>query len=160
MRVKAIRDEDFTNYKKPSMFIGVGHCNWKCCKESHIPITECQNSELAKVSETEISCKDIYERYISNPITSAIVIGGLEPFTKSSDVIHLIDYVRSQNCQDDIVIYTGYYPKEIPYIIVYLKERYSNIIIKYGRYIPNRDSRFDTVLGVRLISDNQYAEKI
>ena len=37
---------------------------------------------------------------------------------------------------------------------------YKNIIIKYGRYIPNQTPHRDEVLGVNLASDNQYAERI
>ena len=37
--------------------------------------------------------------------------------------------------------------------------QYKNIIIKFGRYIPNKDKRFDEVLGVWLASDNQFAAK-
>ena len=39
-------------------------------------------------------------------------------------------------------------------------KNYDNIIIKYGRYIPNQPSRYDSILGVTLASDNQYAERI
>ena len=35
-----------------------------------------------------------------------------------------------------------------------------NIIIKFGRFIPNRPSRYDEVLGVELASDNQFAKRI
>ena len=34
MRVKTVVDEDFTNYKKPSMFIGTISCGGKCCIEA------------------------------------------------------------------------------------------------------------------------------
>jgi hypothetical protein len=37
---------------------------------------------------------------------------------------------------------------------------YKNIIIKYGRYIPNQTPHYDEVLGVYLASDNQYAVRI
>lgn len=43
MRVKNIVEEDFTNYKKPSMFIGTISCGGKCCLEADIPISVCQN---------------------------------------------------------------------------------------------------------------------
>ena len=33
MRIKFLVDEDFVNYKKPSMFIGFPNCTWKCEKE-------------------------------------------------------------------------------------------------------------------------------
>ena len=35
-----------------------------------------------------------------------------------------------------------------------------NIIIKYGRFIPDSKSRYDNILGITLASDNQYAEEI
>ena len=43
MRVKTIVDEDFTNYKKPAMFIGTISCGGKCCIEAGIPLSVCQN---------------------------------------------------------------------------------------------------------------------
>ena len=35
-----------------------------------------------------------------------------------------------------------------------------SIIIKFGRFIPNKPSRFDELLGVELASDNQYAMRL
>ena len=160
IKVKGLIDEDFVNYKLPAMFIPIGYCNWKCCIEADIPITVCQNSELAKYPEIEVSIETLYQRYIQNPITKAIVFGGLEPFSHYDDIFRFIEYFRSQGCDDDIVIYTGFYPKEIATIVKQLKDNYHNIIIKFGRYIPNQQPRYDEVLGVNLISDNQYAVKI
>ena len=62
-------------------------------------------------------------------------------------------------CFDDIVIYTGYNKDEVKEYIYWLSD-FSNIIIKFGRYIPNQEKHFDEILGVYLSSDNQYAEKI
>ena len=62
-------------------------------------------------------------------------------------------------CDDDIVIYTGYNKEEIVDKITQLAD-FKNIIIKFGRYVPNRPSRYDEILGITLVSDNQYAEKI
>ena len=45
------------------------------------------------------------------------------------------------------------------YIINNLKQ-FPNIIIKFGRFIPNQQSHYDEVLGINLASDNQYAKKI
>lgn len=42
MRVKTVVDEDFTNYKKPAMFIGTISCGGKCCIEAGIPLSVCQ----------------------------------------------------------------------------------------------------------------------
>ena len=43
--------------------------------------------------------------------------------------------------------------------IEYLSQ-FKNIIIKYGRFIPNHKPHNDEVLGINLASDNQYAERI
>ena len=39
-------------------------------------------------------------------------------------------------------------------------QQFENIIIKFGRYIPNQGKHFDEILGIWLSSDNQYAEEI
>lgn len=156
MRIKGLKDEDFVNYKKPSMFIGFPSCSWKCEKECGKKV--CQNGTLATSSDITIEAKSIVNRYINNPITSSIVCGGLEPFDAWDDLYRLIVYMRVST-QDDIVIYTGYYKEEIEEYINELKT-FRNIIIKFGRYIPNQEKHYDEVLGVYLASNNQYAEKI
>lgn len=157
MKIKNIVDEDFVNYKVSSMFIGLGTCNWKCCIEANIPVTVCQNSDLAKQKDIDIPIDEIFNRYISNPISEAIVIGGLEPMMQFEDVYNLIKYFRSKGVNDAFVIYTGYYPNEVQNKIKKLKSL-KNIICKFGRYIPNQEKHFDKVLGVNLVSDNQYGE--
>ena len=159
MQVKTIIDEDFTNYKNPSMFIATCYCNWKCCVEQGLDKSICQNSEIAQQKNIEVSADEIFSRYISNSITNALVVGGLEPFLQFEEIYELIKYFRDNNCNDDIVIYTGYYDYEIQNEINILKQ-YPNIIIKFGRFKPNQKSHYDDVLGVNLISDNQYGEKI
>jgi len=159
MLIKTITDEDFVNYCKPSMFIGLCYCNWKCCVENNLPVTTCQNESLAQQSNIEVPINFIFNRYVDNPITSAIVIAGLEPFLQFEEVYQLIEYFRINNNYDDIVIYTGYYPNEIEDYITKLKQ-FRNIVIKFGRFIPNDKSKFDDVLGIELASQNQYAERI
>lgn len=156
MHVKQIIFEDFVNYKKPSMFIGFSKCSFKCDKEFGSCI--CQNSSLANSPSIEISEKEIAERYISNPITSSIVCGGLEPFDTFEELINLITEIRNLT-DDDIVIYTGYKYEEIKDKINILK-KFNNIIIKFGRYIPNSSKRYDDVLGIYLSSENQYALRL
>ena len=58
-----------------------------------------------------------------------------------------------------MVIYTGYYPDEVTAILDKL-QKFDNIVVKFGRYIPNTKSCFDKELGVTLASDNQYAVRI
>ncbi len=159
MRISNLKDEDFVNYKKPSMFIGTCFCNWKCCDEAGISREVCQNYQLHNSKQHNLTFEQIYRRYINNPLTSAIVIGGLEPILQSEEVIGLIKYFREHNCHDDFVIYTGYYEEEIQNVIDTLKE-YDNIIFKFGRFKPNQEKHWDEVLGVYLISDNQFGKKV
>lgn len=156
MIVKNIVIEDFINYKKPSMFIITPTCNFKCCTEAGNNI--CQNMSLVKQSNIEISNIDIVTKYINNPITKAIVFGGLEPFDSWDDMFEIIHMIRHL-CEDDIVIYTGYNKEEIIDKVNLLKN-FKNIIIKYGRFIPNQEKHYDEILGVELASTNQWAEKI
>lgn len=159
IKLKGIIEEDFVNYKLPSMFLITSTCNWKCCKEAGVDISICQNQSLSKEKIKNISNEKIFERYINNPITKAIVIGGLEPFDQYEEIFELIYYFRKNNCNNTFVIYTGYYPSEIEEEIQMLS-MFNNIIVKFGRYIPNRNSVKDSILGVTLASDNQYAIKI
>lgn len=160
MRIKQLVHEDFVNYKKPSMFIGTSYCTGKCYKELGLPCTICQNEALQRTETLDISSARITSMYISNPITQAIVFGGLEPFDQFDELYNFIEELRTEReCNDDIVIYTGYYRREIEKQIMMLVN-FPNIIVKFGRYIPNQESHFDEVLGINLASDNQYAEKI
>ena len=159
MLIKMIVDEDFNNYKKPSMMIATCKCNWKCCVEQGLDLSICQNSIIAQQNDIDIPVNEIFSRYISNPITKAIVIGGLEPMLQFNEVLELIKYFREQKCNDDIVIYTGYYQQEIQTQIEQLKE-FKNIIAKFGRFIPNNEKQYDEILGITLASKNQYAERI
>ena len=88
----------------------------------------------------------------------AIVFQGLEPFDSWSDMYFLIQMLRKET-NDDIVIYTGYYPDEITTYLLYLVA-YDNIIIKFGRFIPDEKSHKDKLLGVELVSPNQFAVKL
>ena len=159
IKLKNVVMEDFVNYKSPSMFLVSAICDWKCCREQNMDIGVCQNAPLIQYPTKEIDNVYIYEHYISNPITKAIVIGGLEPMLQIDEVLNLIDYFRSHNEHSPFVIYTGYYPEEIKNELTKLK-KYDNVIIKFGRYIPNDTTRYDEVLGITLASSNQYAEVI
>jgi hypothetical protein len=156
MLIKGLVDEDFVNYKKPSMYIAFPWCSFKCDKEAKCAI--CQNSALAHEPDIEVSMEDIVARYMSNPITKAIVFGGLEPFDSMIDLFAIIIELRNYT-SDDIVIYTGYTEQEVERYINKLKQ-FPNIIIKYGRFIPNQEKHYDEVLGVELASSNQYARRI
>lgn len=160
MKIKGIVDEDFTNYKKCSMFIIFPTCTLKCDKENCS--NYCQNSSLLREPNIEISYKSICERYINNPLSQAIVLGGLEPFDSFDDMVNLIRTFRHiYHCNDDIVIYTGYTEEELKSKIYRLKfNGCLPLIIKFGRFRPNQESHFDTCLGVNLMNDEQYAKEI
>ena len=155
-KTKKIVDEDFLQYKKPSLFISNTMCNFKCDKENNTNL--CINQKLTKESNKFINIDKIIQRYKTNPITSAIVFGGLENFDEFDQLFNFIKCFR-QYSQDDIIIYTGFYPNEIADKLEMLKN-FSNIIVKFGRYMPNQESHYDEVLGVKLASDNQYAKVV
>ena len=153
MKIKGLISEDFVNYKKPAMTIMFPHCNgFKCGAEY------CQNSPLSKAEDIEMDISNIVIRYLNNPITESVVMQGLEPFDSWNDFIAFVTQLTVSTA-DDIVRYTGYYKEEIADRIPLLS-KYKNIIIKYGRYIPEQEKHYDKVLGIYLASSNQYAEKI
>lgn len=154
MRVKSIIDEDFVNYKKPSMFIATCFCDWKCCHEANISESVCQNNEIVSMPTIDISTENIFRRYINNPISEAIVIAGLEPMLQKEEVLELIIHFREHGCNDPIVIYTGYTEEEVEPYLAFIK-KFDNLVFKFGRYIPEQEPHRDEVLGVMLASDNQ-----
>lgn len=156
MKIKGVVMEDFSNYKLPSMFIIFPICNWKCDKECGVRV--CQNGSLAKAPIKDVDVDVLIEKYLNNPISKAIVCGGLEPLDSWLDLLLFIKKFRDKS-KDTIVIYTGFYKKEIQDKIDILKT-YDNIVVKFGRFIPGHEKHYDEVLGIELASDNQYAEVI
>lgn len=156
MVIKGVTVEDFSNYKKPSMFIAFPYCNFKCDREYGVQV--CQNGALAKAPNLDVDVNIIVKKYLDNPITKSVVCGGLEPFDSWSDLLLFIEKFRRKS-QDDIVIYTGYNKDEITDKINILK-RFNNIIVKFGRFIPGHKKHYDEVLGVELASNNQYGERL
>lgn len=158
MKVKMILDEDIVNYKKMSMFIATCKCNFKCCTDLGLDICICQNSPIAKQKNIVIDDEKIVQRYLDNPLTSAVVIAGLQPFQQFDELYNLIKAFREKT-DDDIVIYTGFYESQKQDEINKLKQ-FKNIIIKFGRFIPGQEVHKDRVLGVNLVNKQQYAVKI
>ena len=153
MLIKGVIHEDFVNYQKPCMTIMFPICNgFKCGGDL------CQNSSLATSPSISVPTNKIVEAYIRNDMTSAICCQGLEPMDSFGHLLKLVRLLREQT-DDDIVIYTGYTKEEVEKEVEELKQ-YKNIIVKFGRFIPNQQPHYDAVLGVNLASDNQYAEKI
>ena len=156
MKIIDLIDEDFINYKKPSLFLALPFCTFKCEKECGIQC--CQNRSLAKQPIIEISTEKLVQRYLENPISESIVMGGMEPLDSFEDVIEFVSALRRYS-EDPVIIYTGYYESEIKDKIEQL-QKFSNIIVKFGRFKPNEPHHIDPILGVELASTNQYAEKI
>ena len=158
MIIKGVTDEDFLQYQKPSMFIICPWCTFKCDKENGTQI--CQNRALAHAKEISIDTENLVKRYLQNSISKAIVFGGLEPMESFDDIMLFLYILRDKyQCKDDVIIYTGFRNDEIEDKIGLLLQ-YENIIIKFGRFIPNQKPHFDPVLGIDLASNNQYRVKI
>lgn len=156
MKIKDIVVEDFVNYHKASMFIITAFCSFKCDKESGKMV--CQNSSLAHQPTLMIDDEHIISMYISNPITEALCFGGLEPLDQFDEVVALISRFREVS-NDPIIIYTGYTEDEVASKMAILAA-FSNIIIKFGRFIPDQPHHIDPLLGVELASPNQYAKRL
>ena len=171
MKLKGIIDEDFVNYKLPSMYLIFPNCSFKCDKENKCQL--CQNIGLVHEPEIDISKEKVIERFLNNDLTEAIVCGGLEPMDSEFDLLPFIDCLRRQyKCNSTIVIYTGYTEEELENgkfgtgiaqdtqkQYWELIKQYGNIVVKFGRFRPNHEPHFDEVLGVNLASNNQYAKE-
>lgn len=163
MRVRKLLTERFQDYKVPSMYLATCFCDWKCCPDK--PYV-CQNNPVANLPVTDIPDDEILDTYLSDPITEAIVIAGLEPLLQIREVCNLIRRAVERGVKTTFVIYTGYTVCEVRRIGFFdeLKTTgYGNgvgVVVKYGRYVPNQKPHFDKTLGVELASDNQYAEVV
>lgn len=158
MKVKGVIFEDFINYRIPCMVIEMPVCSFKCDHECGKPV--CQNGPLASSPTREFAIDTIIGAYLQTPIARAVVFQGLEPFDTFDDLYDFIfEFRNCYSLKDDIVIYTGYNKDEIENYLIQLK-RFSNIVVKFGRYVPDCEQHYDEVLGVKLASPNQYAERI
>ena len=159
MIVKLVKQDDFVQYKKPCVVVCFPNCTWKCCTEAGIPTSVCQNQEMCGLKDIDITPEDVYNLYKESLFAESICCSGLEPMLQFDDVLSLLKYFREHDCNADFVVYTGYYRNEIEDKIEQLA-KYKNVIVKFGRYVPNQARHYDEVLGVWLASDNQYAERI
>jgi organic radical activating enzyme len=151
IRLKGIIEEDFSNYKKPSMFLAFPTCSFKCG-------SLCQNLPIAKSKDVEYNISELLAKYSNNLITKSVVLSGLEPFDSFPEMLEFV-YEFRKVCNDDIVIYTGYEEDEITNKTRLLSV-FKNIIIKFGRFVPDKEKHYDEILGVELVSPNQYAKII
>lgn len=164
MKILNVNPDDYVNYNDgsgdPSLFVGIGTCRWKCCKEAGVDISVCQNSELAKSQRISMSAKDFCDKYMTDSIGS-VVVGGLEPFDDCRSLFEFMGEFSKRLTGFDFVIYTGYREDEIGESIwSLLRENIgqNRLIIKFGRFVPGQTPHKDEVLGVELSSDNQYGK--
>ena len=161
MKLRAIIEEDCNHYKDFSMVLFAPYCNWKCCKESNIPVEECANQSFQKEPVMDFSNGFILQKYLSNPLQNALCIAGAESLD-SDDLNDFIKFFR-QSVNDIIIVYTGYTitePKVKNFIDWIFKNNIQNVILKIGRYIPNDIPHIDPILEIPLASNNQFAIKI
>ena len=156
MKIIDYKDIDFVNYKLPSLYIIMPYCSFKCDKECGRNV--CQNSPLAKAATHNITVSELIKKFDSlQPLVKAVVFGGLEPFDSGDEFYCFVSAFRYLH-PHPIVIYTGYTEDEVHEKFKWIYN-FKNIIIKYGRFIPDQESHYDEVLGVRLASPNQYAKE-
>lgn len=156
MKLKGIIDYDCNNYKEPTLTLEFPYCDFKCDKLNGCQV--CQNSALAHESDIEVSGAQIWKMYEENPLTKGFCFQGLEPFDSYLDLLALVIFIRiHKQCDDPIIIYTGYNEGE-DWVIENSLRHYNNIIIKYGRYLMGHEPHYDDILGVKLASNNQYAK--
>lgn len=158
MHIKTYQDESFEYYKEPVLLIATTTCDFKCCIEGNMPISICQNEPWTKKPTYEIPNITLIQLYLNNPITKAICFAGFEPFKQWNEIQNFVKEFR-QYTDNPIILYTGYDLQEVSDKVEWLKQ-YPNIIIKFGRFLPNQEKHYDEVLGVDLASNNQYAEVI
>ena len=158
MILKGIIDCDFVNYKEPVLTLEFPKCNFKCDKLNGYQV--CQNSALAREPDIEISFTEIWDLYKKNPLTKGFCCQGLEPLDSMSDLLDFIRFIRkTKQCNDPIIIYTGYNQYEYDGVEGALVN-FTNIIVKWGRYILGEEPHYDKILGINLASNNQWSEYI
>ena len=156
MKLKGIIDYDCTNYKEPVLTLEFPYCDFKCDKLNGSQV--CQNSALVTEPNFLISFEKIWELYEQNPLTKGFCCQGLEPLDSFCELLDFIQFIRNKT-NDAIIIYTGYDKFEKPLFLKAINQ-YTNIIVKWGRFIINQKPHYDEILGVNLASNNQYAEVI
>lgn len=158
MLIKGYVEEDFNQYKLPTMTIATARCSMKCDELNGCQV--CQNLPLVKTADKQIDNQELIKKYLSNPITKAVCLSGLDPIDTFAEITTFIRDFRKVSL-DEIIIYTGYTMDELETMgcIEKLKQ-FSNIIVKVGRYVMNCEPHEDPLLGVMLASPNQYAVRI
>lgn len=157
-----INSADFINNGKGTFSIALGTtCSFKCCLELNLPASICQNNNCINNPKVITTIKKLIDLYLNQNMIKSLTFNGLEVLDNLRLLLWFIYYFRQQS-QDNIIIWTGYTEEECKDLIYLIKEKmkWENIIIKFGRYIPNQKFHYDEILGINLVSDNQYSKKI
>ena len=154
-----IKQDCVNNGKGVTYLIESGiKCTFKCDKESNCQV--CHNYALSKNTPKVFYIKDLINDYLSQDLSKSVTFQGLEPLDTLKQHLWFIYHFRKIS-SDPIYLWTGYNEEECEDLIYLIKKmKWENIIIKFGRFIPNRPHKYDEVLGVELSSDNQYARRI
>ena len=167
IKTKKNKQEVIMNYhdiKKVNMLNGdglrvvlwVSGCN-HYCKNCFNPETWDANSGLLF---DENAMQEIREE-LSKGYCAGITFSGGDPLypRNRKKIKEIISEIKKDYPDKNMWLYTGYKYEEIKDKINILK-KFNNIIIKFGRYIPNSSKRYDDVLGIYLSSENQYALRL
>jgi pyruvate-formate lyase-activating enzyme len=138
--------------------IATVNCDWKCLKEQNLPLSTCQNSHTCDIGNKEIELKELVARFNDNVLSECVIWAGLEPMLQFEEMLCFINEFRKTN-NEEVIIFTGYYPEELKWHIEKLKS-FSNLIIKFGRYIKNSKPIRDNLLKIELVSENQFSKRI
>ena len=156
--VFTINECDLVNYKDPTFMIASGiSCTFKCERECGERV--CQTHPRLKEEVINYTISNAIWRYDRQSLSTSITFQGLEPLDNIIQLIwFLVEFRKNHN--DKVIIWTGYTEDECEPFINLLKElNISNIIIKFGRYVPNKESHFDELLGVILSNPEQYSKE-
>ena len=70
------------------------------------------------------------------------------------------EYLRKEGYTEEEISAMEYMIDNIKHSFLDILKVYENVVIKFGRFIPNQDKHYDDLLGVELASPNQYAKVI
>lgn len=156
--VFTIDECDLVNYKDPTFLIASGiSCTFKCDRECGQDV--CQNLPLVKEPIINYTISNAIWRYDRQSLSTSVTFQGLEPLDNMIQLMWFITEFRKTH-NDKIIIWTGYTEEECEAFIALLKElNLHNIIIKFGRFIPGKESHIDELLSVPLANPEQYAKE-
>ena len=122
----------------------------------------CQNWPIRNQKIIDLGIDRVIAMYDNgSPLSHSITFQGLEPLDNLKQLLWFI-YAFRKHHSDRLCIWTGYTEEECEDLVYMLRDKmgYENIIIKFGRFIPNCESRWDPVLKLNLASPNQHGVKI